>query len=134
MTLSLYPSRHMTRAMRVLAGLIATFVLTGNVLAAAGLCAIKVRAAQGIESISPDSAPCPQHIDRTSCSAHADAVPHCNQEDPGAQARAVDLPAASILSAPFLVALPCLHASAPVRARDSALADLPTSLLPRLRL
>ena len=89
-------NRH--RAARALAGLVAAFLLTGNVLAAAGLCAIKAPVASPEQAsvMKVDAA-----ADETACSEHhsehtapASNIHHCPTEDPSAQSRTVDVPAA----------------------------------------
>lgn len=91
------------RAARALAGLVAAFLLSGNVLAAAGLCVIKAPAgpqetpvlASSADAVSADVA-CSEHL--------ADHAPlsnphHCPTEDPSAQSRTVDVPAAQLMVA-----------------------------------
>jgi len=91
------------RAARALAGLVAAFLLTGNVLAAAGLCAIKAPAASHehasmMKADAPaDEVACSEH--RTGGTAPASNTHHCPTEDPSAQSRTVDIPAAQIVVA-----------------------------------
>ena len=89
--------------MRALAGLVAAFLLTGNVLAAAGLCVIKAPGAlhaamsEAMTEASPDASDCSQHhADNT---APASNVHHCPTDDPSAQTRTVDVPAAQLIAA-----------------------------------
>jgi hypothetical protein len=94
-------TRH--RAMRALAGLVAAFVLTGNVLAAAGLCAIKAPGAShaAVAEEAPDApvaaSDCSQH--HANPAAPASSAHHCPTDDPSAQTRAVDLPGAQLMAA-----------------------------------
>lgn len=94
-------NRH--RAARALAGLVAAFLLTGNVLAAAGLCAIRAPAASHEQAsvMKADAA-----AEEIACSEHhsghtapASNTHHCPTEDPSAQSRTVDVPAAQLMVA-----------------------------------
>lgn len=94
-------NRH--RAARALAGLVAAFLLTGNVLAAAGLCAIKTPAAPHeqasmmmAEAAADEVACSGHHSDHTAPASNAH---HCPTEDPSAQSRTVDIPAAQLMVA-----------------------------------
>jgi hypothetical protein len=98
------------RATRALAGLVAMFLFAGNVLAAAGLCAIKAPAAAGAATmaIAGDEAP-----DASDCASHhaqpdgpASAGHHCPTDDPSAQTRTVDVPAAPLMLAMVASLLP----------------------------
>lgn len=91
------------RAARALAGLVAAFLLTGNVLAAAGLCAIRAPAAshEPSSAVTADAA-----ADEVACTEHhagattpASTAHHCPTEDPSAQSRSVDVPAAQLMVA-----------------------------------
>jgi hypothetical protein len=88
--------------MRALAGLVAAFVLTGNVLAAAGLCAIKAPgAAHPTVALASDesvaASDCAQH--HADPAAPASSAHHCPTDDPSAQTRAPDLPGAQLMAA-----------------------------------
>jgi hypothetical protein len=91
------------RAARTVAGFVAVFLLTGNVLAAAGLCAIKAPAGtQEPAALASDTvtaagdAACADHLGDQ---APASIPHHCPTEDPSAQSRTVDVPAAQLLVA-----------------------------------
>ncbi len=88
------------RAARALAGLVAAFLLSGNVLAAAGLCVIKAPAVPQETPVLASSADadvaCVDHVgDR----APVSSPHHCPTEDPSAQSRTVDVPAAQLMVA-----------------------------------
>lgn len=91
------------RAVRALAGFVATFLLAGNVLAAAGMCAIKApTGAHGPTTLAGAVAPagdiaCADHL--AEHTAPASSAHHCPTEDPSAQSRAVDVPAAQLMVA-----------------------------------
>lgn len=94
-------TRH--RAARALAGLVAAFLLSGNVLAAAGVCAIKppatthAAAATSAPGATIDAGDCSMHhADHT---APAATTHHCPTDDPSAQTRTVDVPAAQVMLA-----------------------------------
>jgi len=84
------------RAARAVAGLVATFLLTGNVLAAAGLCAVRAPAGPGaavqVAVDEADAPPCTEHLGDAAGAPSTGASHHCPTEDPSAQTRAVDLP------------------------------------------
>lgn len=94
-------TRH--RAARVLASLVAAFLLTGNVLAAAGLCAIKAPVGSheapllvsSADTASEDVA-CADHLAGRTPASNPH---HCPTEDPSAQSRTVDVPAAQLMVA-----------------------------------
>jgi hypothetical protein len=86
------------RAVRALAGVVAAFLLSGHVLAAAGLCAAKSPIGTPVIAPAASEAPCPQHVADESAPVPV-AAPHCPVDDPSAQPRAVDVPAASLLAA-----------------------------------
>jgi hypothetical protein len=87
-------SRSARRGVRVIAGVVATLLVTGNVLVAAGLCILKYPPA--VQAAS--EAPCPQHlVDKTV--PQTPAVQHCPGDDSSAQARTADLPSAQVLAA-----------------------------------
>lgn len=94
-------TRH--RATRALAGLVAMFLFTGNVLAAAGLCSVKAPAAPAApsgllaEHEAPDASACSGHDSESG--APAPSAHHCPTDDPSAQTRTVDVPAAQLMVA-----------------------------------
>lgn len=94
-------TRH--RATRALAGLVVMFLFAGNVLAAAGLCAIKAPVPGGAASglvaghEAPDPSGCASHHAETD--APVPAAHHCPTDDPSAQTRTVDVPTAQIMLA-----------------------------------
>ena len=91
------------RAARALAGLVAAFLLSGNVLAAAGLCVIKAPGgpheapmlASSADAASRDVA-CADHLGGHTPASNSH---HCPTEDPSAQSRTVDVPAAQLMVA-----------------------------------
>jgi hypothetical protein len=91
------------RATRALAGLVVMFLFAGNVLAAAGLCAVKAPAPGGATAglvagqEAPDASGCASHHAETD--APAPAAHHCPTDDPSAQSRTVDVPAAQVMLA-----------------------------------
>jgi hypothetical protein len=94
-------SRSARRAVRVFAGVVATFLISGNVLVAAGLCIVKsppaVQAATQAATQAAGETPCPQHlIEDTS---PAPVAQHCPADDSSAQARTADLPSVQLLAA-----------------------------------
>lgn len=101
------------RAARALAGLVAAFLLTSNVLAAAGLCAIKAPAgsyeSQALAG-DPDAArgdiECADHLGGH---APASSAHHCPTEDPSAQSRTVDVPGAQLMVAAAAALLDWSH-------------------------
>jgi hypothetical protein len=104
------------RAVRAVAGLVAAFLLTGNVLAAAGLCVVKAPvetgttaqvAADGVESLD-----CTHHLVDEGASRPAASSHHCPTEDPSAQTRTVDLPSPQLMVA---LAAVLLHWTDPAR-------------------
>ena len=98
------------RAARAVAGLVAAFLFTGNVLAAAGLCANKLPESHpgsqhtlAQDTAAPSDAPaCEQHLADESGSGTA-SNHHCPTDDPSAQTRSVDVPAAQLMAAIALV-------------------------------
>ncbi|MGZ8254819.1 MAG: hypothetical protein ACXWVT_08205 [Burkholderiaceae bacterium] len=110
------------RAARALAGLVAAFLLSGNVLAAAGLCAIKAPAGSQELAVSTSSAgtvsadvACADHLGDQAPVSNSH---HCPTEDPSAQSRTVDVPAAQLMVALAVALLdwssPRLQAQPPV--------------------
>jgi hypothetical protein len=94
------------RAARAIAAVVAAFMLTGQVLAAAGLCATKApsRAGESTELGSYEgtaaSSPCPDHlVDGTAHGPAAARHHHCPTDDPTQQSRTVDVPAAQAMAA-----------------------------------
>lgn len=94
-------NRH--RAARALAGFVAAFLLTGNVLAAAGLCVVRAPAESHASSVLPGADASAADVD---CAEHGSGHPtpasnahHCPTEDPSAQSRTVDVPAAQLMAA-----------------------------------
>lgn len=98
------------RAARAVAGLVAAFLLTGNVLAAAGLCAVKAPAAVSLATPAAAdeaaSAHCQDHLADPSGAPASGSNHHCPTEDPSAQPRTVDLPSPQPMAAPAAVVLP----------------------------
>jgi hypothetical protein len=97
------------RAARAMAGLVAAFLLTGNVLAAAGLCAVRAPAgadmAAHVTADDVDSPPCTEHLSGEVGSPSTGSNHHCPTEDPSAQPRTVDLPSPQLMVAPAAVLL-----------------------------
>jgi hypothetical protein len=91
------------RAARAVAGLVAAFLLTGNVLAAAGLCAVRAPTDGGMAAQvavdEADSPPCSEHVADAVGPRSTDSKHHCPTEDPSAQARTVDLPSPQLMAA-----------------------------------
>lgn len=94
------------RAARAIAGVVAAFMLTGQVLAAAGLCATQAPAhvgePTGLQSNewAAASSPCPDHL--VDGAAHGPGTSkhhHCPTDDPTQQSRTVDVPAAQVMAA-----------------------------------
>jgi hypothetical protein len=95
------------RAARAVAGLVAAFLLTGNVLAAAGLCAVRAPAGMDmtaqVASDDADSPPCAEHLAGEPGSPSTGSNHHCPTDDPSAQTRTVDLPSPQLMVAPAAV-------------------------------
>ena len=92
------------RAARAVAGLVAALLLTGNVLAAAGLCAVKAPVASGpaVEVAAlheADAPPCVDHLPEQGSGGSTAAKHHCPTDDPSAQTRTVDLPSPQLMTA-----------------------------------
>jgi hypothetical protein len=91
------------RAARAVAGLVAAFLLTGNVLAAAGLCVVRAPADRGVAvqvaADEADSAACAEHLSVEVGSPSTGSNHHCPTEDPSAQTRTVDLPSPQLMVA-----------------------------------
>jgi len=74
-------------------------MLGSNALAALGLCLVKTTPSAAAVTVA-DEAPCVQHIDEGSTpSSRESGARHCPQDDPGAQLRPGDVPAASVMPA-----------------------------------
>jgi len=97
------------RAARAVAGLVAAFLLSGNVLAAAGLCVVRTQADTGVAvqaaADDADSTPCAEHLAGALSSPSTGVHHHCPTEDPSAQTRTVDLPSPQLMVAPAAVLL-----------------------------
>jgi hypothetical protein len=130
------------RAARAVAGLVAAFLLTGNVLAAAGLCAVRAPAGTGLAvelaADAADSPPCLEHLSHELGSPSTGSSHHCPTEDPSAQSRTVDLPSPQLMVALAAVLLHWTDAArqpaAPPSADDPSEARPLYSRLQRLRL
>jgi hypothetical protein len=84
-------------ATRAIAGLVTTLLLTGNVLAAAGLCVVKSPDHAAAMQAAAGQVACPDHvpdIPELGSSGHL-----CPAEDPTPQTRSVDLPAPQLHAA-----------------------------------
>jgi hypothetical protein len=101
-------SRSARRAVRTVAGVVASLLLAGNVLAAAGLCVVKAPVA--VEAASED--PCMQHSADNAPPAPA-AQQHCPADDASAQVRGVDLPSAQAVAAAAVAPFGIFAVSAP---------------------
>lgn len=90
------------RAARAVAGLVAAFLLSGNVLAAAGLCAVRAPAGPGmavqVAGDEVDSPQCAEHLPGDAGSTSTGSKHHCPTEDPSAQPRSVDLPSPQLVA------------------------------------
>jgi hypothetical protein len=90
------------RSARGLAAALALALITGNALAAMGLCIAKVPGAlAAVSAPAGEELPCPQHIadgSADSLTTNPPGAAHCPQDDPGAQARVGgDIPSADLL-------------------------------------
>jgi hypothetical protein len=85
-------ARSARRAVRAVAGVVATLLLSGNVLAAACLCVSK--SPPPIQAAS--EALCPLH--QVDDSPPTPTAQHCPADDPSAQVRTADLPGAQVLA------------------------------------
>jgi hypothetical protein len=98
------------RAVRAVAGFVAAFLLSGNVLAAAGMCAVKAPAEARV-AVAPvaadgsESLDCSHHLIDEGVARPAGSTHHCPTEDPSAQPRTVDLPGAQWMAALAAVVL-----------------------------
>jgi hypothetical protein len=93
-----HTARHPARA---IAAIVASLLLSGHVLAAAGMCAIKAPVAASEAGQSQTEAPCPQHVADEIAPTQTPSTPshHCPTEDPTAQPRGVDMPSAQMIVA-----------------------------------
>lgn len=82
------------RAVRLLCGALSLMLVASSALAAMGVCIAKAPVA-ATSAADPE---CPQHVGDLQPAGQA--VAHCPQEDPGAQARTADIPAAYLAAAP----------------------------------
>lgn len=102
--------RNRQRAVRAVAGFVAAFLLSGNVLAAAGMCAVKAPAEASV-AVAPvaadgaESSDCSHHLIDEGVARPAGSAHHCPTEDPSAQPRTVDLPGAQLMVALAAVVL-----------------------------
>jgi hypothetical protein len=112
------------RAARAVAGLVAAFLLTGNVLAAAGMCVVRApadpRKAVQVAADAADSPECAEHLGGTGGAPSQGSSHHCPTEDPTAQTRAVDLPSPQLVAA-FAALL--LHRTDAARQQTALLGD-----------
>jgi hypothetical protein len=91
--------RRFRRVARTLTALCVLTMLGSNALAATGLCLIKTPPASPAVTTA-NEAPCVLHGEEgRTRSSHDAGARHCPQDDPGAQLRAGDVPAASIMPA-----------------------------------
>lgn len=90
-------TRSAHRTVRRIAGAVAMLLFAGHVLAAAGLCGLKVPAATPAAS----QVPCPEHP-AEHFPQPVQSAQHCPADDPSAQARTADLPGAQILATAFV--------------------------------
>jgi hypothetical protein len=97
--------RQRGRPSRAASALFVLVLVAGNVLAAMGVCIAKTPPAPVAVVETSGEAPCPQHFAEagtSSLSTDPAAPSHCPQDDPGAQVRVGDLPAADVAVAlPF---------------------------------
>lgn len=103
--------RNRQRAVRAVAGFVAAFLLSGSVLAAAGMCVVKAPAEAGV-AVAPvaaaddaESLDCTHHLIDEGLARPAGSTHHCPTEDPSAQPRTVDLPGAQWMVALAAVVL-----------------------------
>jgi hypothetical protein len=87
------------RAKRIAAGVLALAFVASNACAAMGVCVAKAPVRASSQSLAVE-APCPQHVVDASVPDGEPGSTHCPQDDPGAQPRAVDLPAGEWIAAP----------------------------------
>jgi hypothetical protein len=96
------------QAARAIAGVVAAFLLTGQVLAAAGLCVIKVPADTSGSTAAgevrthegtAEANPCGGHLADGHSQGSGTSRHHCPTDDPTQQSRNVDVPAAQVMAA-----------------------------------
>jgi hypothetical protein len=88
--------------MRRVAALCALVMVASNALAAMGLCVAKTRTVAPVSAgEATEEALCPQHGTDAGGALTGEpvATKHCPQDDPGAQVRSGDLPAATLMPA-----------------------------------
>lgn len=128
----LQPQRRARRSIRAVALLCALVLVSGHALAAMGLCIAKAPAAPAASSVTAaEQAPCPQHVDGDDAGVLPDqslASPHCPQDDPGAQVRAGDVPAAVLPLAALQLRVVVEHATVALRG-DATTNDSPSTPL-----
>jgi hypothetical protein len=104
-----FSRRTRQRAVRAVAGLVAAFLLTGNVLAAAGMCLAKApaqaRVAVSVAAEGAEALDCTHHLVDEGVARPAGSTQHCPTEDPSAQPRTVDLPSPQLMVALAAVVL-----------------------------
>jgi hypothetical protein len=124
------------RSVRALALLCALVLVSGQALAAMGLCIAKApAAAAAVAAATAEQSPCPQHVADAASGAlpeQPSASPHCPQDDPGAQVRAGDVPAADVPSITAQPRAPLAQASHAQRGAAAADETPPTPLYARL--
>jgi hypothetical protein len=122
------------RTVRAVAGLVAAFLFTGNVLAAAGLCAMKAPDARPAshataqDAATPAAHACDGHVADELQPGAPSSSHHCPTDDPSAQSRTVDVPAAQPM--PALVAIGFILASEIGQAPPLAASDHPAEQRP----
>ena len=123
-----------SRTARVIAALCVLLMVASNALAAMGLCIVKAAATDPVSVTLSDEAPCAQHVNEaTRNSSEPSAQQHCPQDDPGAQLRSGDIPAAVSLVAiasPLRVAI--VDPASVARASGAHDASPPAPLYSRL--
>jgi hypothetical protein len=121
---------------RALAGFVAGMLFASQVLAAAGLCAVKSSTATPVgQTVIAEVCEDQDHLDSLARVAPAavelaggEANPHCSSEDPTAQARTFDLPGTTVQAAAPLPLLLTVLAYTP--APRLLIADAGPSLRP----
>ena len=90
--------RRFRRVARALTAFCVLTMLGSNALAAMGLCLVKTTPSAAAVTVA--DAPCLQHVEEGNLRSSGETgAKHCPQDDPGAQLRAGDVPAASIMPA-----------------------------------
>jgi len=91
--------RRFRRVARALTAFCVVTMLGSNALAAMGLCLVKTTPSAAAMVVA-DETPCVRHVDEGGTpSSRESGARHCPQDDPGAQLRAGDVPAASVMPA-----------------------------------